>query len=116
MKIIITHGVGEGDTEISAFDSALLDAGINNYNLIKLSSVIPPESIVKVKKINFNLGKPCERLYVVISERDEKTKGKKLGLAWVGFWEIIVSAVCLLSIVVLLLKKLKALLTKHWRM
>ena len=85
MKIIITYGVGEGNTEISAFDSALLDAGINNYNLIKLSSVIPPESIVKVKKINFNLGKPGERLYVVISERGEKTKGKEAwaGLGWV---------------------------------
>ncbi len=44
MKIKVTYGIGEGATKLAAFDRALFDAGIANYNLIKLSSVIPENS------------------------------------------------------------------------
>ena len=37
MNIIITKGTGDGRTEISAFDMALKNAGICNYNLIQTS-------------------------------------------------------------------------------
>ena len=43
-KIILASGVGFGTTEITAFDNALLKAGVGNYNLIKVSSIIPPNS------------------------------------------------------------------------
>jgi arginine decarboxylase len=36
-----TAGHAEGVTELNAFDNALLQAGIGNLNLIKLSSVVP---------------------------------------------------------------------------
>jgi len=42
MKISITSGKAEGQTKLNAFDNALLDAGIGNINLIKVSSIIPP--------------------------------------------------------------------------
>jgi len=35
-------GASEGYTPLNAFDGALLDAGIGNTNLIKMSSIIPP--------------------------------------------------------------------------
>ena len=35
-------GAGEGTSKLNAFDSALLDAGIANFNLIKISSIVPP--------------------------------------------------------------------------
>lgn len=38
----LTAGSGEGDTPLTAFDAALLDAGLGNYNLVKLSSIMPP--------------------------------------------------------------------------
>lgn len=34
-------GVGEGATLLNSFDDALLKAGIGNYNLIKISSILP---------------------------------------------------------------------------
>ena len=40
-SLLVTSGTGEAATEPAAFDGALLDAGIANYNLIRLSSVIP---------------------------------------------------------------------------
>ena len=42
MKIRLSSGRGEGPTPLAAFDAALLDAGVSNYNLLPLSSVIPP--------------------------------------------------------------------------
>ena len=36
-----TAGHAEGVTELNAFDNALLQAGIGNLNLIKLSSIVP---------------------------------------------------------------------------
>ena len=38
-----TAGHAEGGTALNAFDNALLVAGIGNINLIKVSSILPPE-------------------------------------------------------------------------
>ena len=81
MEIKITYGVGEGPTELSAFDRALFDAGIANYNLLELSSVIPEGAEIKVGKINWNQKEYGYRLYVVMSRHSEKAVGKE---AWAG--------------------------------
>jgi arginine decarboxylase len=41
MKVSITSGKAEGPSKLNAFDNALLDAGIGDINLIKVSSIIP---------------------------------------------------------------------------
>ena len=38
LDISITSGLGQGPTTLAAFDAALRDAGIANFNLIRLSS------------------------------------------------------------------------------
>jgi len=38
-----TAGHAEGGTPLNAFDNALLAAGIGNINLVKISSILPPE-------------------------------------------------------------------------
>jgi arginine decarboxylase len=43
-KIILTSGIGTGSTKLNAFDNALLNAGIGNFNLIQASSIIPPKA------------------------------------------------------------------------
>ena len=42
-KASVTAGTAEGGTPLNAFDNALLAAGIGNVNLIKVSSIVPPE-------------------------------------------------------------------------
>ena len=37
-------GASEGETELNSFDGALLAAGIGDTNLIKMSSILPPNS------------------------------------------------------------------------
>jgi arginine decarboxylase len=47
-----TAGHAEGGTSLNAFDNALLAAGIGNINLVKVSSIVPPEvAIVELPKI-----------------------------------------------------------------
>ncbi|MFX1511985.1 MAG: pyruvoyl-dependent arginine decarboxylase [Promethearchaeota archaeon] len=47
-KIFVVKGTGFGSTKKSAFDDALKSAGIENFNLIPLSSVIPPDTELEV--------------------------------------------------------------------
>jgi arginine decarboxylase len=44
-------GAAEGETELNAFDNALLEAGIGDINLIKVSSIMPP-NVKVVEKLN----------------------------------------------------------------
>ena len=64
MKISITYGKGSGKTELAAFDAALWNAGIADYNLIILSSIIPPNSKVFVKKLEQNNQNIGNKLYL----------------------------------------------------
>jgi arginine decarboxylase len=41
-KLFLTAGEAEGSTPINAFDNALLSAKIGNLNLLKVSSICPP--------------------------------------------------------------------------
>jgi arginine decarboxylase len=81
MKIIVTTGVGTGPTELAAFDTALLDAGVANYNLIPLSSVIPPGSVLKREKYVTPENEYGHRLYVVMSQQETSEPGEE---AWAG--------------------------------
>ena len=47
-----TAGHAEGGTALNAFDNALLTAGIGNINLVKVSSIVPPDvTVVELPKI-----------------------------------------------------------------
>jgi arginine decarboxylase len=47
-----TAGHAEGGTALNAFDNALLAAGIGNVNLIKVSSIIPPDvDVIELPKL-----------------------------------------------------------------
>ncbi|MBN2042593.1 MAG: pyruvoyl-dependent arginine decarboxylase [Candidatus Aenigmarchaeota archaeon] len=86
MKIHITRGTGEGPTREAAFDKALWDAGISNYNLIRLSSILPENSEIAEGRIDWNHKNIGHRLYVVLAEGFETEPGKEL---WVGIGWII---------------------------
>jgi arginine decarboxylase len=60
---------GKGKTTLSAFDKALQQAGVFNYNLIPLSSIIPTGAHVKkIKLYPAPISECGYRLYVVKAE------------------------------------------------
>lgn len=40
-RYCISNGVGSSENGLPSFDKALLDAGVGNYNLVRLSSILP---------------------------------------------------------------------------
>ena len=46
LRIDVAAATGVGPTSLAAFDEALRGAGVQNFNLLRLSSVIPPGSVV----------------------------------------------------------------------
>lgn len=48
LMIRVSRGYGQASTRLAAFDEALRAAGVADFNLIRLSSVIPPGSTVTV--------------------------------------------------------------------
>lgn len=51
-KAAVAAGHAEGGTPLNAFDNALLAAGIGNVNLVKVTSIVPPDAdIVPLPRI-----------------------------------------------------------------
>jgi arginine decarboxylase len=44
-KYFLVSGYAEGPTLLNAFDNALIEAGIGNTNLIRISSILPPAAV-----------------------------------------------------------------------
>lgn len=83
-QIFVTKGVGMGETELAAFDCALLDAGIANFNLLYLSSIIPAGAEVKIGRPTFGDKDFGNRLYVVMAQmrQSQKEKHACASLGW----------------------------------
>jgi arginine decarboxylase len=87
MKTIrVAWGSATGPTAMSSFDAALADAGVHNYNLVTLSSVIPAEAHVERVGTAPDLGPAGNVLYAVVG-RETLVPGvdsdAAAGLGWV---------------------------------
>ena len=61
--IALSGGIGEGATELDAFDAALCDAGVGNYNLVCVSSILPPKcQVVRLREVPPNKMPPVGAL------------------------------------------------------
>ena len=75
-----TAGHAEGSTTLNAFDNALLAAGIGNINLIKVSSILPPEvPVIELPKI-----KPGALVPTAYAAMTSETPGETVAAA-VGY-------------------------------
>jgi arginine decarboxylase len=76
----ITAGHAEGGTALNAFDNALLAAGIGNINLVKVSSILPPEvPVIELPKI-----KPGALIPTAYAAVTSETPGQTIAAA-VGY-------------------------------
>ena len=81
MKIKITSATGSGPTSLGAFDAALRNAGVENYNLIPLSSVIPTGAELELSRFVTPPNEYGHRLYVVMARHETCQTGEE---AWAG--------------------------------
>ena len=65
MHVRVVWGTGDGPTELSSYDAALAAAGVGDYNLVAVSSVLPADADVSVEGTAPDLGPAGGRLTVV---------------------------------------------------
>ena len=65
-KYYITSGKGTSKHQLVAFDNALLDAGISNYNLLKVSSILP-ESCTQQDNVDVRKGSALLTAFATVS-------------------------------------------------
>jgi arginine decarboxylase len=84
MQIAVVASVGHGSTLLSSFDDALRRCGVYNYNLIPLSSVIPPSTQIVEDAFSAPDDEFGHRLYVVKAESrsDEVGRVVAAGIGW----------------------------------
>jgi arginine decarboxylase len=85
VRIHVTSGTGEAQTELAAFDRALMDAGVASHNLIVLTSMIPPCAEVVRARMPQTDATWGQLLYVVLAQHRETRVGAEAwaGIGWV---------------------------------
>lgn len=87
MRIPLVAGVGRGSTLLSAFDDALCACGALNYNVISLSSVIPPATdVVSLARYDAPGDEHGHRLYAVKADVRSDHPGQIVG-AGIGWYQ-----------------------------
>ncbi|MBI1206004.1 MAG: pyruvoyl-dependent arginine decarboxylase [Azospirillum sp.] len=81
MKIPLTSGTGSGPTTLSAFDAALMAAGVTHWNLLHLSSVVPPGAEIIDQPVLTPAEEFGQRRYVVMAHKYAVEVGQE---AWAG--------------------------------
>lgn len=70
-KFYMGHGEGHGKTRLDSFDDALLDSGVGNYNLVRLSSILPYRALEDQRhEIDLPLGSLLPIAYAEITSDD----------------------------------------------
>jgi len=75
----LVKGAAEGNTRLNAFDNALLEAGVGDTNLMRMSSILPPSAMeVSVGQLNLPKGGLIPLAYATI---DGVTPGRLISSA-----------------------------------
>ena len=67
-RIFLTKGIGVHKEKLSSFEMALRNAGISEFNLVRVSSIFPPKCKLVNKSVGLKALTPGQILHVVLSE------------------------------------------------
>lgn len=85
-EIPVLSAAGSGRTGLAAFHAALVAVDLGHYNLVRLSSVVPPgTSVDATGKAPVPAGAWGDRMYCVYAEQRATTIGEQAwaGIGWV---------------------------------
>jgi len=78
-KFFLTKGLGCHKERLPAFEAALRDAGIATYNLVSVSSILPPGCKKISQKKGLKLLKPGQIVFVVLSRNETNEPNRLIG-------------------------------------
>ena len=71
-KLFFTKGVGRHKERLTSFEMALRDAGIASQNLVRVSSIFPPNCKLITRKEGLKYMNPGEVVFAVIAENSTR--------------------------------------------
>ncbi|MDA4127374.1 MAG: arginine decarboxylase, pyruvoyl-dependent [Thaumarchaeota archaeon] len=81
----LTNGVGRNKENLASFEAALRDAGISQYNLVTVSSIIPPKCAKITREQGIQMLKPGAIVFLVLARNstneDHRLIAASIGLA-----------------------------------
>jgi arginine decarboxylase len=77
-KLFLTKGVGKHKEKLRSFEAALRKAGIEKYNLVRVSSILPPGCKIISKGKGLNMLQPGEIVHCVICENSTNEPNRLL--------------------------------------
>lgn len=82
-KVFFVSGKGYHKTKLAAFEQALRDAGIEKYNIVSVSSILPPHCIEIQKQDGLKQLHTGQILYCVLA-REESNEYNRIIAASIG--------------------------------
>jgi arginine decarboxylase len=82
-KVFLTKGVGVHKDKLASFELALRDAGIEKYNLVFVSSILPPNCKIISREEGLKLLNPGQIIFCVFA-RNETDEPNRLISAAIG--------------------------------
>ncbi len=82
-KVFFTKGVGRHKEKLESFELALRDAGIEKFNLVRVSSILPPHCKVVSREAGLKELSPGQVVFCVLSE-NSSNEPNRLIAAGVG--------------------------------
>jgi len=76
--VFFTHGVGRHKDKLTSFEYALRDAGIAPYNLVTVSSILPPNTKIVSKEEGLKHLPPGQIVFVVLSRQSDNEPNRLL--------------------------------------
>jgi arginine decarboxylase len=80
-KIFFTKGIGTHREKLVSFEMALRSAGIAQHNLVRISSIFPPECEVVEREEGAKLLRAGQVVFCVLSEAQSNEPGRRVGAA-----------------------------------
>ncbi|MBN1941127.1 MAG: arginine decarboxylase, pyruvoyl-dependent [Candidatus Diapherotrites archaeon] len=80
-KVFFTNGVGVHKEKLASFEMALRDAGIAQFNLVNVSSIMPPACKIVTKKKGLQELQAGEIVHCVMSRNDTCEPNRLLAAA-----------------------------------
>ncbi|WP_337860577.1 arginine decarboxylase, pyruvoyl-dependent [Ferroplasma sp.] len=80
-KLFFTRGIGRGETQLQSFENALRDADIAAYNLVSVSSIVPPYADIVDKSEGIKLLSYGQILFTVLARNSSNELNRMISAA-----------------------------------
>jgi len=80
-KVFLTKGVGVHRNKLTSFELALRDAKIEKFNLVYVSSILPPDCKVIPRDEGVNLLKPGQIVFCVLAKNETNEPNRLISAA-----------------------------------